>query len=244
MSEIYETPALLDEYLLFHYGSSSEILPDDQTWPVGMKDALGFAARTPTHFSNINPGRGLDIGSAVGRSAFEMTRECTEVVGMDFSNAFIDAAERLRTGETLIYQRKDEAHLKTPLQAKLPSGIHSGKVRFFQGDAMNLPGDIGSFDRVHAANLLCRLTDPELLLSRLPELVNPCGQLVLATPCTWLEDFTPSKKWPVGSTLEWLISHLGNSFSLIEEMDEPFLIRETARKFQWTRSMVTVWSKR
>jgi hypothetical protein len=30
----------------------------------------------------------------------------------------------------------------------------------------------------------------------------------------------------------------------VKRADEPFLIRETARKFQWTRSMLTVWRRR
>jgi SAM-dependent methyltransferase len=125
-----------------------------------------------------------------------------------------------------------------------PEGIDPSKVSFLQGDAMALPGDIGGFDRVHAANLICRLTDPVLLLDRFPELVNPGGELVLATPCTWLEGFTAPEKWPPGDTLAWLQWHLGWAFDLVKRTDEPFLIRETARKFQWTRSMLTVWRRR
>ena len=109
---------------------------------------------------------------------------------------------------------------------------------------MALPHDIGGFDRVHAANLICRLTDPVLLLERFPELVNPGGELVLATPCTWVEGFTPPENWPPGDTLAWLLEHLGSDFDLVKRTDEPFLIRETARKFQWTRSMLTVWRRR
>ena len=41
---IYETPKLLGEYLLFHYGKDEEVLP----WSFGPKDALGFAVRTVT----------------------------------------------------------------------------------------------------------------------------------------------------------------------------------------------------
>ncbi len=243
MSAIYENPAVLSEYLLFHYGRPDEILPAGVPWPVGMESALGFAERTPSRFTNGNPKRGLDLGCAVGRSAFEMSRSCAEVVGMDFSHAFIAAANRLKKGETVPFSRRDEGSLETELEAALPPGIETEKVSFFQGDAMALPVDLGTFDRVHAANLLCRLTNPLRLLERLPSLVNPGGQLVLATPCTWLEDFTPSENWPSGETLPWLEAHLAAFFDLAEVDDEPFLIRETARKFQWTRSMLTVWDR-
>lgn len=108
---------------------------------------------------------------------------------------------------------------------------------------MNLMTSFGAFDRVHAANLLCRLSEPERLLENLPSLVKSGGELVLATPCTWLEEFTPSVNWPMNSTFEWLLSTLTPAFSLLRRADEPFLIRETARKFQWTTSLVTVWRR-
>jgi SAM-dependent methyltransferase len=109
---------------------------------------------------------------------------------------------------------------------------------------MNLPASLGSFDRVHAANLVCRLPKPQRLLHRLPSLVNPGGELVLATPCTWLAEFTPPENWPTCSTFDWLLQILSPHFELHHQCDEPFLIRETARKFQWSSSLVTVWHRK
>lgn len=243
MSDIYETDKLLAEYLLFHFGTAEEILPPGRLWPEGMTSALDFAVRTPKHFSKDEVGRGLDLGCAVGRSSFEMSRCCREVVGVDFSHAFIRAAEELRSGESLAYSRREEASEVTGLVAHLPAGVDGSRSRFQQGDAMDLPADLGAFDRVHAANLVCRLPEPARFLNRLPSLVKPGGELVLATPCTWLEEFTPSHNWPVGGTFDWLRATLGPAFSLIRQAEEPFLIRETARKFQWTTSLVTVWRR-
>lgn len=243
MSSIYETDKLVAEYLLFHYGTQEEILPASRDWPDGMHDALEFPCRTVARFSPGLVARGLDLGCAVGRSTFEMSRTCQSVLGIDFSNAFVNAAETLNRGEPIPYARREEASVVTNLEARQPAGMDPAKVAFQQGDAMNLPSDIGSFDRVHAANLICRLPRPQLLLERLPGLVVPGGELVLATPCTWLEEFTPPENWPVGGTLEWLKSMLSPSFDLLRQADEPFLIRETARKFQWTTSLVTVWRR-
>jgi putative 4-mercaptohistidine N1-methyltranferase len=243
MSAIYESDKILAEYLLFHFGSAEEILPSGHSWPTGMREALDFPVRTVGHFSPGVVDRGLDLGCAVGRSAFEMSRSCREVIGIDFSNAFIQAAEALRVGRSLAYDRREEAASVTALEARIPSGVDAARLRFIQGDAMALPEDLGTFDRVHAANLLCRLTEPMKLLDRLPALVNPGGELVLATPCTWLEEFTPSRNWPEGGTFEWLKTTLAPAFKLVSQADEPFLIRETARKFQWTTSLVTVWRR-
>lgn len=243
MSDIYESNKILAEYLLFHFGSAEEILPAGRAWPAGMREALDFPVRTAAHFSPTEVERGLDLGCAVGRSAFEMSRICHHVTGIDFSHAFIQAAETLRSGQPLAYERREEAGLATGLKAALPENVDGERLVFQQGDAMDLPGNLGTFDRVHAANLLCRLPQPERLLKRLPSLVKAGGELVLATPCTWLEEFTPAENWPVGGTFEWLRNKLSSDFELIRQADEPFLIRETARKFQWTTSLVTVWRR-
>lgn len=237
----YESSRLLAEYLLFHYASPEEILP--AAAPAGMADALGFPVRTVARFSPGAAARGLDLGCAVGRSTYEMSRSCGEVTGVDFSHAFIRAASALAEGP-LPYRRHDEAHRHTDLVARLPEDLPVGRVSFETGDAMDLRADLGTFDRVHAANLLCRLPDPARLLARLPSLVRPGGELVLATPCTWLEEYTPPGHWPPGSTLDWLTERLGPDFELLRTSEEPFLIRETARKFQWTLSLASVWRRR
>ena len=240
MSEVYESERYVGEYLLFHYGSAEEILP----WPGGPREALDFPVRTVGHFSEGEVERALDVGCAVGRSTLEMSRCANEVIGIDFSKAFISTAEKVRTGGTVRYERLEEAGKVTPLEVRMPEGVSSDRVSFEVGDAMDLRSDLGAFDRVHAANLVCRLPEPRRFLSRLSSLVKPGGELVLATPCTWLEEFTSKENWPYGSTAEWLEEELGGDFELVEKADEPFLIRETARKFQWTVSMVTKWVRR
>lgn len=238
---IYETPKLLSEYLLFHYGADDEVLP----WAFGPKEALGFAVRSVTHLldRSIVPdrARALDLGCAVGRSAYELAAVCAEVVGVDYSQSFVDAAEHIRRGGALPYERLDEAAVVTRLSAGRPAGAEGKGISFEQGDAMNLRSDLGAFEVVHAANLLCRLTAPQRLLERLPRLVKPGGQLLLTTPCTWLAEFTPPAHWPEGSTFDWIQQKLTPYFTLAHREDLPFLIREHARKFQWSVAMGTRW---
>lgn len=240
MSVVYESEKILAEYLLFHYGSPEEILG----WPDGPTSALGFASRTAGIFDDSAVARSLDVGCAVGRSAFELSRCSREVIGIDFSEAFVKAAQKLGKGEKIKVERLEEAAVSSGLEIQLPEGLSPEGVSFETGDAMNLRDDLGSFDRVHAANLVCRLPEPRRFLERLPALVKSGGELVLATPCTWLEEFTSKENWPEGRTLEWLKNELGDYFDLRDTTDEPFLIRETARKFQWTVSMVTKWRRK
>ena len=241
MSDLYETPRLVAEYLLFHYGAPHEIL----SWPEGPVGALNFPIRTVGEMVAPMPRpRALDVGCAVGRSAFELSRFASEVVAIDWSQAFIDAAVRVRDAGAVTCEVADEGRLTTPFTAVRPTGTHPDRIRFLRGDAMNLPADLGRFDLVHAANLLCRLTDPARFLDRLPDLVAPGGELILTTPCTWLEEFTPPDRWPAGRTMDWLESRLAPHFRLVRRRDLPFLIREHARKFQWTVALGTLWQRR
>lgn len=241
---IYETRRLLDEYLLFHFGSAGEVLP----WEGGPREALGFPVRTVTELldlSRVPAGAcALDLGCAVGRSSFELARCCRSVLGIDFSHSFVQAAEELREKGSLAFERRDEADASTPLIATVPPDLPRERVTFEQGDAMHLRADMGAFDVVHAANLLCRLSDPALLLARLAALVRPGGQLLLITPCTWLEEFTPRTNWPRGSTRHWLREVLSPGFTLELEIDMPFLIREHARKYQWSVALGARWVRR
>jgi putative 4-mercaptohistidine N1-methyltranferase len=249
MSNFYETRRLLDEYLLFHYGADDEVLP----WPGGPRNALGFPVRSVTELwpdvdSQVDGGktllsRALDIGCAVGRSSFELSRHCAEVTGIDFSHSFVQAAETLRTSGSLDYFVTEEGPCTSPHTAWRPEDAHPERVKFAQGDAMSLPDDLGAFDLVHAANLICRLTHPQRFLDRLPGLVKPGGWLLLTTPCTWLEEFTPPENMPGGRTFDWLSAKLSPAFTLRRKVDLPFLIREHARKFQWSVALGTLWQR-
>jgi putative 4-mercaptohistidine N1-methyltranferase len=196
--------------------------------------------------------RALDVGCAVGRSSFELARHCAEVIGIDYSKRFIEAAQILVSSGSLAYLRMDEGALTTPLLARAPADVERARVRFEHGDALALRADLGEFDVVLGANLVDRLSHPARFLERLPRLVKPGGQLILTTPCTWLEDFTPAKNWLGGfissghprSTLDGLRTALGVHFTLSATRDIPFLIREHARKYQWSMALATVWRRK
>lgn len=245
----YETDKLLSEYLLFHYGSPEQIVPAN--FPEMIRFS-GFPVRcvSETVQSDLVPAnaRALDIGCAVGRSSFELTRYCSEVVGVDSSRKFIAAAQSVRDTGYAQFDRIEEGRLATRLQNFLPADIRRHRVRFVQGDAQYLPADLGVFDIVLAANLIDRLREPLNFLRRLPVLVKPGGQLIITSPYTWLEDFTPAANWLGGferderpfSTHERLETELPD-FMLLSRKDLPFLIREHARKYQWSIAEATVW---
>jgi putative 4-mercaptohistidine N1-methyltranferase len=249
MSNIYETERLLAEYLLFHYGYAEDIFTGQ--WEAkGVREALHFPERSVNACFDLpslpDGARALDAGCAVGRASFELSRHCESVIGIDFSHRFIEAANVLKTDGELPFERLEEGARTAPCTARVPREIVRERVVFDTGDAMNLRVNLGAFDAVLAANLLCRLPDPARFLARLPSLVKPGGQLVITTPCTWLEEFTPRSKWLCGdtsTTLDGLHDHLDAKFDLVKQIDLPLIIREHARKFQWTVALGTLWRR-
>jgi putative 4-mercaptohistidine N1-methyltranferase len=249
---IYESDKLLAEYLLFHYGTAEEILP----YEFGPRSALHFPVRCVSECLDVSrlPARprALDLGCAVGRSSFELARHCAEVIGIDFSRRFIEAAQTLQRAGELAFERTEEGELTTPLTARVPSEIERARVSFETGDAMDPRDHLGAFDVLLMANLLDRLPEPGRGLTRLPGLVNPGGQLIITSPSTWLEEFTPREHWLGGriregqpaTMLDGLQAALAKDFQLIATRDLPFLIREHARKFQWSVAQTTVWIRR
>jgi SAM-dependent methyltransferase len=169
------------------------------------------------------------------------------VVGIDFSHGFIGAAETLRERGELPYERLEEGGRTTPAVARVPTGIARERVRFSVGDALHLPDTLGQFEVVLMANLIDRLSDPLACLRRLGSLVRPGGQLIVTSPYTWLEEYTPRERWlagATGSTVDGLKRALNPDFELRGRRDLPFLIREHARKFQWSVAEASCWVRR
>ncbi len=249
---IYETDKLLSEYLLFHYGTPEEVLP----WSFGPREALGYAQRCVSECLDLNAlpagARALDLGCAVGRSSFELARHCAEVIGIDYSKRFVSAGMTLQRHGALDYYRLDEGALMTGLTARVPAEIDRRRVQFEKGDAMNVRADLGGFNVVLMANLIDRLSEPQRCLEQLPGLVTPGGQLIITSPYTWMEEFTPQQNWLGGyeregtrvTTRDGLVKALGESFELVATKNLPFLIREHARKYQWSVAEATIWRRR
>jgi putative 4-mercaptohistidine N1-methyltranferase len=245
---IYESDRLVREYLLFHYGEPDHILP----WRSGPREALAFASRLVRELLNSSSigrdARALDIGCAVGRSSLELAGHCREVIGIDYSQAFVAAAEKVRSEGEVAFEYAVEGERTARATARVPAGIDAARVTFEVGDAMALRADLGVFDVVLAANLLCRLPDPRVFLARVPELVKAGGQLLLTTPFTWLEEFTPRDKWIGGTgengSADELTRLLEPHFELKLSKEIPFLIREHARKYQWSVAWGTRWVRK
>ncbi len=241
---VYETGTMVDRYMLMHWGEQAEIC-DPALGPVFPQAAhlpLICAELVAKYAPSFD--RALDLGCAVGRSSFELARKFTHVTGIDYSKEFINAASALRATGELTYQRRDQGEQFTDLTAHVDSAIDRTRLTFRQGDACALPDDLFSFDAVLMANVLCRLPDPALALRRMQGehgLVKQGGVLVMTTPFSWLEEYTPKDKWLRGIGD---IQRILTEFELVHEQEIPFLFREHRRKFEYIITKASVWRRR
>jgi putative 4-mercaptohistidine N1-methyltranferase len=241
----YDSDAALAQYLLFHYGTPEQICP---LLPEA-RGACGFPERCvmePLRELELpRQGRALDLGCAVGRSSFELAQSFDEVVGIDFSPRFVAAARDMQKRREAVVRVPREGALVDELRVELPHDLPVENVRFEQGDACDLRADLGIFDFVLMANLIDRLPDPAHCLARLPDIVGPGGGVVITSPYTWMEEYTPREKWLTGGegTLAALRKILASTFEFRRALDLPFLIRDHRRKYQWSVAEASVWQR-
>ncbi len=244
--DIYESDSLVSQYCEFHYGQDYYGVPNFMVKAAEICRELCAGRKIA---------RALDLGCATGRATFELARFCDHVTGIDFSARFIRVGHLLQQKGYTRYAIPEEGELVSYHEKSLADMDLEDvrdKVEFRQGDAHNLKEQFTGYDLVLACNLIDRLYDPSLFIRHITPRINTGGLLVLMSPYTWLEDFTPKDKWLGGlkidgenvSTLDGLRARLEPGFRLVTEpRDVEFVIRETARKFQHTASQMTVWEK-
>ncbi|XP_068682598.1 uncharacterized protein [Montipora capricornis] len=250
---VYESEKLLGQYLALHYGKSYEQF----TYGLGPKESLDFPVRCALEcikYTEDNvPSIALDIGCSVGRSTFELAKRFNQVVGVDYSHAFIDASNKLKMYGKLDYTVPTEGSLVSQHTAEVDPDIDRSRVSFYHGDACNLPSNLGQFGCVLAANLVCRLPNPYQFLDRLSSLVAPGGTLVITSPYSWFEQYTPKDLWLGGykdadgnnvSGFDTLKKYLETNFQLVDDKHMPLFIRETVYEGQWIVAHAIIWKRR
>ena len=244
---LYQGDTLVNQYCDFHYGESY----------FGVENFAQKIAMLAIHYTQETEQRdALELGCAVGRGAFELANVFEQVTAIDFSARFIQIATQMQQQGAVTFQQTMEGEITETITQKIEdfSFVHvRDRVTFWQGDACNLKAHFTGYDLVLATNLIDRLYDPVLFLNDMHHRIREKGILILTSPYTWQESATEKRLWLGGYvgengnavyTLDGLKEILSSHFELIDTQDIPFVLRETARKFQHTLSQMSVWKKR
>lgn len=265
----YETQTLLNQYLALHFPVSGI---KEGVQPVSVHaDAPNHALRFPQRvarklvtsmaLNDLSNCRALDLGCATGGSSFELAAAgFRQVVGIDFSQAFVAAAQQMQRGESVHFKIPCEGDLHVDVIAEHEANVDAAaraRCTFKVGDACKLSehqAELGSFDGAVLANLLCRLPEPLACLDGLQVLLKPGGVVVIVTPFSWLEQWTPRSKWlggyydpishrPIHSKDVLHVEMEKRGFVKVVEEEMPLIIREHQRKYQYILSQATVWRR-
>lgn len=129
------------------------------------------------------------------------------MIGIDYSHAFVNAANALKQGEALPYSVALEGNMRYTNLARAPASADKAalaRCAFMHGDATNLDIKVLTnnnnsngqqqpqlFSCIVAANLLDRLPSPRAFLRACGQLLAKGGVLVLTSPYTWMTEYTP-----------------------------------------------------
>lgn len=162
----YENDFVCEQYIRFHYGI-------EDTFP----NTCGKLCLEYLHKLRIPESEylnALDLGCALGQTSISLTKFFKKIHAIDYSYRFIEIAkERVKA-----------------------LGIEN--INFLQGNALdlaaitNLPKDNLL---VFCGNLIDRLEEPKKFLVEIADYVKKGGLLILTSPYTWLEQFTPKENW-------------------------------------------------
>jgi len=236
----------IQEYINFHYCDEPKF--GVENFPKKVADiAMEFVPAD-------RRGQALDVGCNVGRTTFELGKYFDRAVGVDYTARIIGTPLRFQELGIMDSQVPVEGDCVNHKNYSLKGlGLEDAATRcdFYQGDAHNLHESHKDYDLVVASNLIDRLFNPTQFLSYVHERMNGPGSiLVLLSPYSWSDEYTPREKWiggfydlkqqPISSQL-LVDGMLEERFEKLDERDVPFVIQETARKHQHTLSTCTVW---
>ncbi|MEA2110193.1 MAG: methyltransferase domain-containing protein [Pseudomonadota bacterium] len=184
----YETDLLLASYIWSHY---ADLMADPEA---------STAYREWSALLNNDGGWGLDIGAAVGRFTFEMSRQCDFVIGIDTSVSFIRAARWLLRQRTLSVALPEEGNLQRQVTLQLPTDWSAAAIEFIVADAQALPFKAGIFSQLSSLNLVDKLPQPLAHLTEINRVARrERAQLLFSDPFSWSLEVANEKDWLGGT---------------------------------------------
>jgi SAM-dependent methyltransferase/uncharacterized protein YbaR (Trm112 family) len=143
----------------------------------------------------------LDIGCAVGRLAFELSKTYSHVIGMDTSKTFIEKARELLIRKRLDFDLIIEGHMTEERSCDFDDQWNVDGMEFIVADALALPFPKRLFSTVTSVNILEKVPDPlQHLIEANRVLREKDSMFVFSDPFTWDESVMDAEYWLGGKT--------------------------------------------
>ena len=209
----YESAPVASSYLWSHY---ADILGDPEA---------SSAYREWAGLLSGSSGVALDIGSAVGRFSFEMSRTHDFVVGVDRSAPFVRIARELMIRGRKSVTLRQEGLLTREETVVLPETWRAGRVEFIVADALALPFRSGRFSTVAALNVLDRVPLPLKHLREANRVAREQeARFLFSDPFSWSAEIAREENWLGGKEQgPYAGRGIGNVIALIEGKDRLLL---------------------
>ncbi|HQS08466.1 MAG: hypothetical protein B7Y12_23115 [Rhizobiales bacterium 24-66-13] len=151
----------------------------------------------------------LDIGCAVGRTAFDLAAASPGLVlGLDLNWPLLAIGRGILDRAVLSYpHRRLGMHFERRRHAvSFPGGE---RVDFWIADALALPFRGQTFDLAMALNVIDCVSAPPRLIAEMARVLRPGGGAAIATPFDWSSQVTPPDAWVDGpAALETLLAEV------------------------------------
>jgi SAM-dependent methyltransferase len=184
----YETPSVVSSYLWSHYG---DLLGDPEALA-----AYGEWARLLDNRGGV----ALDVGAAVGRFTFELSRHSDLAIGIDRSVSFVRTARELMVRRRKEVALRQEGLLTRQVTIDLPAEWDCRRVEFIVGDAQALPFRSGIFCTLASLNVLDKVPRPLRHLQEMNRVArSEETQLLCSDPFSWSEEVAPEECWLGGT---------------------------------------------
>ncbi|WP_441247494.1 class I SAM-dependent methyltransferase [Kitasatospora sp. McL0602] len=253
---LYDKSREISRYLLMHYGELKDVFDRPQHplapahgFPVRLAQMLEASAAA----SGTRVRRMLDVGCNVGGVSHALSEWVEELVlGIDISPRSVEIAQTLTRSGCGRFSIAELGPFTRDIELNLPAPDGRATVEFEVGDANALRGSEGGYDAVLLSNVLDRVDDPVACLEQFStstDVLAAGGLLMIACPWSWYPEFSHPGVW-LGSAQdripsEQALKHLLSAhFDLVEEADQPGVLRQNPREYDYFEAHVTVWKKR
>lgn len=184
----YNAPVMLSAYLWSHY---CDLLEDPQATK---------AYKLWSSFFQKTDGDALDIGCAVGRLSFELSKTHGRVIGIDNSPVFIRKAREILKRKRVDFEMILEGHISERRHCDASKDWDFSGVDFIVADALALPFKEKDFSTVAAVNVLEKVPEPLQHLKEIDRvLCKENAMFLFSDPFSWDEAFSSPELWLGGN---------------------------------------------